>query len=161
MVYQTTTSVFNYLVGYKSSDTVTANIVSESIDDATNEINKYVGERYDTTVWSTLTATPPIIKTICKWYAAGLAIEACGRGGKEAQKRSEVLIKRATENLKDIESGKLSISDTSGSLVAKTNDPNEVFSTTDDYSNTFNEDSPTLWSVSPQKRLDIASEREE
>jgi len=161
MSYCTSSSIFVYLVGYSASDTATTSIVNDSITDAQNEINKYLGERYDVSLWSTLSSTPPLVTTICKWYAAGLAIEACSRGSKEALKRSEVLIKRATANLEGLESGKLSIVDSSGVLVDKDNDPMQVYSSTEDYSNTFNEDDPLRWKVSAQKNLDIISERRE
>lgn len=161
MAYCSSTIIANYLIGYSSSDTATAQIISDSIEDAENEINKYLGERYDVSLWSTLTSTPPIVKTICKWYAAGLAVEACSRGGKEAMKRSEILINRATKNLEKLESGALTIIDSTGSAVVKDNDPMQVYSNTEDYSNTFNEDDSLKWCISRQKKLDIADERDE
>jgi phage gp36-like protein len=159
MSYCTTTSVYNYLVGYKSSDTATSNVVTESIADAKNEINKYLGDRYDVTTWDT--ATPPMVNTICKWYAAGLSVEALSRGSKEALKRSEKLIDRATKNLEAINEGKLAIVDSNGDEIAKINDPSQVMSTTEDYSNTFNEDNPLRWKVSSTKITAIKSERDE
>lgn len=161
MSYCDSTTVANYLIGYDISDTATAQIVSDSIEDAQNEINKYLGERYDITLWDTSTSTPPLVKTICKWYAAGLAIEACSRGDKETMKRSAVLIERATKNLDDLESGKLTIADSTGAAIAKDNDPMQVYSNTEDYPTTFNEDDPLKWKVSKSKKSDIMSDRSE
>jgi hypothetical protein len=109
----------------------------------------------------TTTTVPPLINTICKWYAAGLAIEACGRGSKEALNRSKILIDRAKTNLENLESGALSIVDANGNTIDKDNDPMQVLSNTKDYPSTFDEDDPLRWKVSKNKNLDIASDRRE
>lgn len=161
MSYCESDSVFTYLVGYSSTDDTTTLIVEDCIIDAQNEINKYLGERYDVTLWDTITSTPPLVNTICKWYAAGLAIEACGRGSKEALNRSKILIDRAKTNLENLESGALSIVDVNGNTIDKDNDPMQVLSNTKDYPSTFDEDDPLKWKVSKNKKLDIASDRRE
>lgn len=159
MAYCSATSVNNYLIGYNASDTATASVISDSIDDATNEINKYLCNRYDITAWSTLTSTPPTVGTICKWLAAGYSIEAVSRGSKEQLKRSDVLIKRAMDNLEKLSKGELDLVDSSGVEIEESNSATDVFSTTENYSNTFNEDDNLRWKVDADKLTDIQSER--
>jgi len=159
MPYCSQASVENYLIGYNAANTASANIVVDSITDATNEINKYLCQRYDVTQWATLTSTPPIITTICKWLAAGYAIEATSRGSKEQMKRSETLINRAMKDIEGIASGELNLVDSSLNEVSTSSDPNDSFSTTENYSNTFNEDDYLTWKSDTTKLTDILSER--
>jgi phage gp36-like protein len=160
-MYVDTDNVFRYLVGYQVTDSTTSDLVDDSIIDAQNEINKYLGDRYDVTSWDTLTSTPPMVSTLCKWLAAGYAIEACGRGGKESIARAKVLIDRAVSNLKSISSGELALVNSLGVEIVKTNDPAECLSTTEDYANTFGEDKALRWKVSKTKLDDLSSERRE
>ena len=160
MAYSSLTLTARYLVGYKTSDSVTAALISDSVDDATNEINKYLAHRYDVAPWGlTLSAVPPIIGSICKFLAAAEVIDALGKGGKETTKRADILRKRAIGNLEMLASGEAILINTAGSAIAMISDPGEVLSTSDSYSNTFNEDDPYHWKTDATKILDIASER--
>jgi len=157
--YYTTTALATYLIGANTADTATANVMADSIDSAESEIAKYLSKRYSVGDWTTAALAPPIVKTWAQWLSAGFYYEVVGRGSKESFKRSDRLINRAVDNLKLVNSGELDILDTSGSSITEDSSPYEVYSNTDDYSPTFNEDTNTAWKVDSTKLEDIASSR--
>lgn len=157
--YYTTTSLATYLMGTNVSDTATANLMGLNIVDAQNEIDKYVGRRYDVSAWESDSTVPPMIKTWCQWLSAGYYWEASGRGSKESIKRSITIIKRAMDNLKMVSEGDLEILDSSGSALVETSSDYSIYSNTEDYASTFAEDTSTNWKVDPDKLSDIESER--
>lgn len=157
MTYCTSTKVSNYLIGYNFGNTATSTIVTDSIIDATNEINKYLSDRYDITTWAT--STPPMISSLCKWMAAGYSIEAVSRGDKHQLARAKELLSRSYENLKALADGSAHLVNTAGVSISESNSNNDVISTTSEYSDTFNEGKSIYWKADPVKLSDISKER--
>lgn len=131
------------------------------IEDAENEIDKYLAKRYDlsSAPFDTSTSIPPVVTKICKWLAIGYLYEANSRGSKESFARADRYIKRAEKNLMDIRDYKAELVDTGGAAVTDDSENLQIVSSTEDYAPTFNEDNPTNWAVDPTKISDISSER--
>ena len=159
-IYATSTSLQTLMIGTEF-DTATTSLASKLITHAENEINKYLSKRYDIGSFNdTSTSVPPIVTSICETLAEGYMYQRMSRGGKEAIARSKQYIDQAMSNLQLIADYKLDLVDSSGDRI---NDLStgafQILSTTNTYSNTFNEDDQLNWAVDSQKLDDIDTER--
>lgn len=159
-IYATTTSLEVFMIG-TTFDTATTSLADKTITHAENEINKYISKRYDISSFYTTTATvPPIITSLCEQLSIGYMHQHMSRGGKESMARGKFFIDMAMKNLESIAKYELNITDSSGAVIADISGSSyNVKSTTENYANTFNEDSPLNWEVSSTKLDDISSER--
>jgi hypothetical protein len=83
------------------------------------------------------------------------------RGGKDAMARGKMLIDQAIGNLNLIADYKLDLVDSSGDRINDLSSGGYLIkSSTQDYSNTFNEDDQLNWQVDEDKLDDIESERD-
>jgi phage gp36-like protein len=159
--YATTTGLQVLMIGV-TFDSVTSALATKMITHAENEVDKYLSNRYDTSAspFDTSTTIPPIITSITETLAEGYMHQRMSRGGKDAMARGQTLIEQAIDNLKLISDFKLNITDSSGDIVADmSNTSYRVASTTEGYSNTFNEDDELNWEVDQDKLDDIEDER--
>lgn len=158
--YATTTSLQTVLIGI-TFDTATTSLASQCISWAESEVNKYLIKRYDiTTFLATSTAVPPLVRTWTEWMAEGYFWQRNSRGSKESLTRGSELLKYARENLKDVAEYKGHLFNTTGSLISdKSTTAYRVKSTTQDYSDTFDETDSLNWAISADKESDIADER--
>ena len=142
-------------------DTVTTALATKMITRAENEINKYLSKRYDIGAFYTTTASiPPLLTSLTDDLAAGYMYFYNSRGGKDALERGKTLIEMVQANLKLIADYKADVIDASGDSISdKANSGYKIQSTTQDYSNTFNEDSQINWEIDSDKLDDIDSER--
>jgi hypothetical protein len=81
------------------------------------------------------------------------------RGSDESYKRADRYIERVMENVKSLLDGEAQLTDSSGNLVTEIDGDWAVHCNTTDYSPTFNEDEPTLWTPDQDKLDDIEDER--
>lgn len=159
-IYCTSTSLQTLMIA-TSFDTVTTSLCTKLITHSENEINKYLSKRYDIGSFNnTSTSVPPIVTSICETLTEGYMHQRMSRGGKESMQRGKELIKQALDNLELISNYKLDLVDSSGDRI---NDISTgaflIKSTTENYSNTFNEDDQLDWVIDSDKLLDIESER--
>lgn len=158
--YATTTSLQTLMVG-TTFDTATTSLATKLITHAENEINKYISKRYDVSSFSTSTAVPPLLTSLCETLSEGYMYQRMSRGGKESLSRAKNLIDQAVENLQMIAEYKLDLVNTSGGVVTDMSQTAyRVLSNTTGYANTFNEDDPLNWEISDAKLDDIESERD-
>ena len=160
--YCTTTSLQTLMIGV-TFDSVTTSLATKLITHAENEVNKYLSKRYDlsASTFQTSTSIPPLVTSLTETLSEGYMYQRMSRGGKEGMARGKELITQATDNLKLISEYKMDLFATNGSLITDmSNTAYRVSSTTDTYSNTFNEDDELLWEVDSDKEDDIESERE-
>jgi hypothetical protein len=142
-------------------DSITTSLCTKLITHAENEVNKYLSKRYDIGSFNdTSTSVPPIVTTICETLVEGYMYQRMSRGGKESLARGKVFIDQALENLDLIANYKLDLVDSSGDRINDLSTGAYIIkSSTESYSNTFNEDSQLDWEVDANKLLDIESER--
>lgn len=158
--YATTTSLETLMIG-TTFDTVTTSLATKLITHAENEINKYLSKRYDIGSFNTSTSVPPIITSIAETLAEGYMHQRMSRGGKESMARGKALIDQAIANLNDIANYKLDLIDSNGDQINDLSTGSYLIkSTTENYSNTFNEDDPLNWEVDQDKLDDVDSERD-
>ncbi len=161
--YATTTALATLMVGSDFSNSATSALATKCITHAETEINKYLSRRYDlsSSYFQTSTAVPPIVTTWCEQLAMGYMYRQLSRGGKDAIKRGEELIKEVKSNLLDVAEFKLHVTDSAGSMLPDdtSNSSYRVLCNTIDYSNTFNEDDELDWAVDSDKLDDISSGR--
>lgn len=160
-MYATTTSLQTLMIG-TTFDSATTSLATKLITHAENEINKYLSKRYNIGSFNdTTTSVPPIVTSICETLVEGYMHQRMSRGGKESMARGKALIEQAISNLSLIADYKLDLVDSRGDRI---NDISSggflIKSTTENYSNTFNEDSQLNWEMDSLKLLDIESERE-
>ena len=160
--YATTTTLDTLMVGVKF-DTATTSLAGLAIDEAQDEINKYVNKRYDVSTFVTSTAfstNPPTLKTLAQQLAAGKTWIYLARGGsKESVARGTFWIKRVEKCLIDIINNKADILNADGSELTERSPAQQVLSNTDTRSSTFDEDDPLRWTVDSDKLDDITSDR--
>jgi len=160
-LYATFTSLQTKMIG-TNFDTLTTSLATAVLDESTNEINKYLSKRYDlsSSPFDIFANIPPVIRTISEWYGMGRMYEDMARGGEDAYVRADRYLKKAIANLEDIRDSKVDLFDTAGSIVLEmSNSSFAVYTNSDDYESTFNEDDPLNWKVDPDKLTDISSER--
>jgi len=160
-LYATTTSLAVLMVGTKF-DTATTSLADKLLTHAENEVNKYLSKRYDIGAFNnTSTSVPPLVTSLTETLAEGYMYQRMSRGGKDAMKRADALIKQAIDNLQLIAEYKEDLVDSSGDPIADmTNTAYRVLSNTENYVPTFNEDDPLDWQVDPNKLQDIKDERD-
>lgn len=161
-LYCTTTSLEILMVGTVFNTATTA-LAGRLITHAENEVNKYLSKRYDIGNFNTTsTAVPPLVTSLTETLSEGYMYQRMSRGGKDSDNRGMMLIKQAIDNLKLIAEYKLDLIDSSGDVIADMSQTGyRVLCNTNNYSNTFNEDSELNWAVSPSKLDDISTERDE
>lgn len=150
------------LIG-SSFDTATTNLVSELIDDAEAEINKYLSKRYDlsSSTFQTYTSAPPILKKLTKNLVKGYFYRDNSRGGKESLARANEYIKEVKENLQMIMDYKIDLLNTAGAIIVDKDTTSwRIQSSTVDYTETFAEDNPFNWAVDLDKLDDIDDSRD-
>lgn len=133
------------------------------IEDAENEVDKYLSRRYDiaSATFQTTTSIPPIVRSMSTRLAEAYMWKSMSRGSKESLSRGKDLEKSVLDNLKLIADYKADLLLTDGSLVVDmSNTSARVLSNTRSYSTTFNEDDSLSWQVDEDKLTDIASERD-
>lgn len=157
MGYCTTTALDTYLIGYASSNSSTASVIGQAITQADAKINAYLSVVFDVSSWTT--TTPPMVRSLSERLSSAYTIEALSRGSKESLARAKQLKEEVFEDLSMMKAGELALVDTAGSSISEDNDPMSSYSTTEDYSNTFNEDKPTHWKIDATKKIDISAER--
>ena len=169
--YCTTTSVLLMMPGVSSSATNMTTLTTKAIEQAENEINKFLSKRYDLTAtyFQTSTSVPPIVRSWAEKLATANLWEFLSRGGagKESLQRAKDIRKEivGTEkepgNLMMVAQYQLDLYDTSGSIIAgSANESQRVLCNTSGYSTTFDEDDEKSWAVDPDKLEDIADGRE-
>jgi len=143
-------------------NTATTALCSSLIIDAENEIRKRLSKRYDVSAdaFQTSTSTPPMVTTLCEWLTMGYMYENLSRGGTEAFGRADRFLKKANDNIDDILNFKANILNTTGSTIAEGSESLPMYSNSDDYSSTFDEDDPLKWTVDKDKLDDISDDRE-
>lgn len=160
--YATTTSLATVMPDI-SFDTATTALVSELIDQAETEVNKYLSRRYDlsSSYFQTTTSIPPLVRTLTKRLAEGYTWKAMSRGAKESLKRGQVLEDGVIKNLELIQNYQSDLSDTAGAVIPDfTNTAMRVKCNTSTYRPTFDEDDPLAWQVDPTKLSDISDSRD-
>ncbi len=160
--YSTTTVLDTNMIGV-TFDTSTTNLASNMIVEAQNEINKWVSKRYSVSSYVTTTAystNPPLLKSWTDRLAEGYMWIRVSRGSKESISRGKELIKDVKECLLALSQNKIDLLGNDGSVLSELESPDAVFSNTEDYHNTFDEDDPLNWSVDSDKLDDINDERD-
>ena len=142
-------------------DSLTTSLANKLITHSENEITKYLSKRYDVSLWSSVTSTPPMVISLCETLTEGYMYQRMSRGGKEAMARGQELIKQAISNLDKIAKYESDLIDSSGSVVSDfSNTSYRVLANTDGYTPTFGEDNELEWRVDPDKINDIKSSRD-
>jgi len=142
-------------------DSLTTSLATELITDAENEINKYISKRYDVSVFSTSTAVPPLLKSLCNQLAVGYMYKNMSRGGSDADERGQKYIDQVIKNLELIRDYKADLINTAGSVIADmSNTAYRVLGGTENYTPTFNEDDELNWVIDADKLDDIETERD-
>lgn len=141
-------------------DTATTSLVTKCITWAENEVNKYVGRRYDVGAFNTSTSIPPLVTSLTEQLAEGYAWRQMSRGSKESLARAKEMIDAVIANLKLVADYNLDLLDSSGDAISERNAASRVKSTTQDYTPTFAEDDPLNWAVDSDKLDDIESDRD-
>lgn len=160
-VYATTTSLAVMMIG-TTFDSLTTALASKLITHAENEINKHLSKRYDISSFQTVTSVPPLVTSLAEQLAVGYMYRHMDRGGEHPDTRPAQIIKPIMENLKAIADYKMDLLNTAGAVINDmSNTSYRCLSTTDGYSNTFNEDDPLNWQVDSDKLDDISDERDE
>lgn len=149
----TTTSLETRLVDVEF-DTATTSLVSNCIEDAEAECNKWLSKRYNLSPFQTTTAAiPPMMRSLAVRLSEGYYWQRASRGAKESLARGNSLEKNVLQNLKDISEYKANLVDTAGSLI--TDDPDNgsyrVLNNTSNYRPTFNEGNSSHWRVDRDK----------
>lgn len=161
-IYSTTTSLQVVMIG-TTFDSLTTSLAQTCITWSESEINKYLSKRYDlsSSPFNTTTTIPPIVKMWSDRLSAGYVYESLARGSKEGYQRASRYIDSVIENLALVSEFKLDILNSAGSVVADmSNTSYRCLSSTDTYSNTFNEDTVTSWTPDQDKLDDISDERD-
>jgi phage gp36-like protein len=159
--YSTTTSLEILLVGV-TFDTATTSLVSQCITDAENEVDKYLSKRYDMADYMamSLTALPPLLKTLTNQIAMGYYYQNSARGGKDSLDFGDKIIKRATENLILIQERKADLLNVNMEPVAEASTAGyKMVSNTTNYTPTFNVDDPLKWKQDQDQLDDADTER--
>lgn len=155
--YATTTSIQTMMIGV-TFDTVTTSLVTKCITWAENEVNKYIGRRYNVGAFVSAGTIPPLVTSLTEQMAEGYAWGRMSRGGKESLWRGKGYIKAAVDNLELIAASKLDLLDASGVAIAERY-TTRVLSNVQDYTETFAEDDPLNWSVDSDKLDAIETDR--
>lgn len=170
-LYATTTTLSLVMVGVDFSATNMTTLGSKAIEQAENEVNKYLSKRYDlaSAYFQTTTSIPPLVRSITEKLAEANMWDFLSRGGagKESRERAKELraqmigSKNDPGNLMMIASRTLDLVDSVGSVIPESSSSNmQVLCNTSSYQTTFNEDDELNWAVDPTKLSDISDTRE-
>jgi phage gp36-like protein len=173
--YATTTSfpqLLPYLLKSNSeSDSTGVAIIAAHILRAEAVVNSYLVNRYASQVptggwglpwgssWGALSVSvPPILRTLTEDIASYYVIR--GSYVQDGQRKNEYAedFKFAIKQLEEIRDGKISLADTSGTIIAQAT-TGRYISSTKNYAPTFNDDAPENWETDNDKESDIASGR--
>lgn len=144
-------------------DTSTSLLVDKCMTNAEQEINKYIGKRFDlsSSYFTTSTSVPPLLRSMCEDLAEAYFYEKGIRASKEGLAKSRQIIKRVTDNLVMIKDREADLFDTAGSLILDKADSNYVLScNTTNYTGTFDLDTSTSWGTDTDRLEDIADSRD-
>lgn len=129
------------------------------ITNAENEVNKYLSKRYS--IAALQAAVPPLVTSLTETLTEGYMYQRMSRGGKEGLAHGKALIEPVINNLLMISTYKADLVNSVGATIADSaSNSFELLSSTNTYSNTFDEDSELLWEVDQDKLDDIESGRE-
>jgi len=159
-LFATTTGIETMFIGTTFNGLTAA--ASTMIDQAEDEIKKYLSRRYDlsSAYFNTTTSIPPMIRHLALWLSTGYLYEGAARGGIDSFSRADRYIKKAMDNLTAISEGKLDLLDSTGSVILESTTYGRVVSSTEDYTPTFGEDDTLNWDVDMDKLSDISSDRD-
>lgn len=157
--YATTTSINTMMIGV-TFDTATTSLVSKCITWSENEVNKYVGRRYDVGAFVSSGTIPPLVTSLTEQLAEGYSWRQMSRGSKESLARAAAMITSVIDNLKLIADYKLDLLDSSGDAITERYVASRVKSNTQDYTETFAEDDPLNWTVDSDKITDVEDSRD-
>lgn len=163
--YTTTTTLSLIMVGVNFSATNMTTLGSKAIEQAENEVNKYLSKRYDlaSSTFNTASSIPPLVRSLAEKLAEAnmWAFLSRGGAGKESVARAASLRKDALDNLLLIQTYKADLLNTTGSLIDDfSNTSQRVLCNTSNYSSTFDEDDELNWAVDSDKLSDIADNRD-
>jgi hypothetical protein len=161
-LYATTTSLDTVMVGV-NFDTATTALASKKIDQAEQEVNRALSERFDlsSSYFQTTTSIPPMVRSLTEQLAEGFTWIAIARGSKETQKRGQDMVESARLGLKAIHDFEANLLDSAGSAIPDQSDTSyQIRCNTSSYVPTMNEDTVTAWRVDPTKLDDIADSRD-
>jgi hypothetical protein len=154
-LYATTTAIATYLIG-TTMDTATTSLVTKCITNAENEVDKYISERYDVSIWTASGDVPPLVTTWTEKLSLSEYYQFASRGSKDSLARGAQFRKQVIDNLTMIKEYKCNLVDSSGDDIAeRTNNSYRVRSNTTSYTPTFDEGTPLQWTTDPDKLDDI------
>lgn len=158
--FLTATALYVQMVD-TSQDTATTALLADCVSDAEAEVLKRLSERYDVSsdYFTDPAKHPAQVKMLVKWLGIGYAYDALSRGGKEAMERAERYISRATKNLDAIVKGEANLVGVDGAELPSLTGVHDVYSSTSEYRDTFDEGDPLHWSVDGEKLLDIRNSK--
>lgn len=165
--YATVTSVSILLPKFLKADTTTMDdkgtaIFGKHIQRAEGVVNSFVGQRYALPfiVGTTTTNVPPILRSLTEDLACYYAMR--GTLNQDGKNMNPYLgeFKSAMDILKDISTGDLLLTDTTGAQVTPLS-TSRFLSTTKTYTPVFALDSATAWRRDPEEVTDTQTKREE
>lgn len=156
--YVTTTSLETLLQGV-TFNTATTSLATLCIEDAENEVNKFLSKRYSVP-FDTFTSTPPIIKSLCRRLACYYVLTSLfTQDSQNTEAWATEFYEKPMEELKDIRDGKVDILNTAGSALSEINTSYAIQSNTKDYHPTFDLDEDTNWEIDDDRLTDIRNEK--
>ena len=157
MAYTTPTAT-GAMIPALTLDTATSSLITQCITWADNEINATLAKRYSVADFAS--SIPPQISSLSQQIALGHYWTHGHRGNEKAVERGKVVLRAARADLKQLADGKMLLLDSDGETISRRGSHPGVMATTVDYTSTFAEDDPLKWKVDPDKKRDIASERD-
>lgn len=159
--YTTYTSIDPLMPGYKLDTTTAQSITSRVIDWAESCVNSGIGTRYNfgSAPFNASATVPPMIRTLTEQITIGYVFKTWSRGAKESITRGDAMLTEAKTQLKLISAGKIDLFATDGSEITERSSSTKIRSNADSYATTFDEDSPLLWRIDPDKIDAISSGR--
>lgn len=153
--YTNVDRIYNVLPQLREVTTVKSEHIAQYADDAEAEVNGKIAHLYTIPV----VGSPVIISIatdLTMWRIMGLRIFQ-GETLKDSPWPDR--FKEARDQLQAIADGKMTLVNTEGQVIAG-NGSGDVWSSSDRYFPTTNEDNPLLWEQDRDKLEDIADERE-
>lgn len=158
--FATTTSIGKILVGYLIDNTTTtdsggADIFSAHLDRAEALVMAAVSARYD----MPFTTIPPLVRSLTEDIACYNVIRAAHYQDSKQKNQYLEEFKSAFDTLKDIESGKMNLTLTDGSIVA-IRSTQRILSANENYTPIFGLDDPAVWNRDADEIEDQSAARE-
>ncbi len=100
-----------------------------------------------------------MITTLCEWLSLGYLYENTARGSKDGYLRADRYIKKATDNMKQLNKFEADLVDSGGAKIPDNVTDMQILGGTEDYSPTFDEGSPLDWRVSDSKLTDLSGSK--